>query len=60
MTGMQKMISKRSAVARPPRKTLVGVAGNGRSLGQSVDAIMTTFPERKENFFYLFKSSLHF
>lgn len=36
----------RSAVARPPRKTLVGVAGKGRSFGQSVDAIITTLPGR--------------
>lgn len=47
MTGMQKRISKRSAVAKPPRKTLVGVAGKGLSLGHSVEPMMTTFPEIK-------------
>lgn len=45
-TGMQNMINKRSAVARPPRKTLVGVAGNGLSRGQRVEVIIMTFPER--------------
>lgn len=44
---MQKIISKRSAVAKPPRKTLVGVAGKGLNLGHSVEAMMTTFPETK-------------
>jgi len=48
-TGMQNMMSTRSAVARPPRKTLVGVAGSGRSRGQRVEAIITTFPERNRD-----------
>lgn len=44
-TGMQNVINKRSAVAKPPRKTFVGVAGSGLSR-QRVDAMMMTFPER--------------
>lgn len=43
---MQNIINKRSAVARPPRKTLVGVAGNGLSRGQRVEVMIMTFPER--------------
>lgn len=42
------MIKRRSAVAKPPRKTFVGVAGNGLNLGQSVEAMMTTFPRKKK------------
>lgn len=43
-TGMQNRIRIRSALARPPRKMLVGVDGRGLSLGHSVDAIITKFP----------------
>lgn len=46
-TGMQKSMRRRSAVAKPPRKTLVGVDGRGLSLGHSVEPMMTTFPEIK-------------
>lgn len=41
---MQQIINIRSAIASPPRNIFVGVAGNGFSLGQIVDAIMTKFP----------------
>ncbi|KAK1124227.1 hypothetical protein K0M31_006602 [Melipona bicolor] len=44
---MQKSMRRRSAVAKPPRKTLVGVAGKGLSLGHNVEPMMTTFPEIK-------------
>ena len=44
---MQKSMRRRSAVAKPPRKTLVGVDGKGLSLGHSVEPMMTTFPEIK-------------
>lgn len=47
LTGIQKMINSRSAVAKPPRKTFVGVAGNGLILGQRVEAMITTFPRRR-------------
>lgn len=47
LTGIQKMINSKSAVAKPPRKTFVGVAGNGLSLGQRVEAMITTFPRRR-------------
>ena len=46
-TGMQKSMRRRSAVAKPPKKTLVGVAGKGLSLGHNVEPMMTTFPEIK-------------
>lgn len=46
LTGMQNMINRRSAVAKPPRKTFVGVAGSGLSRGQRVEAMITTFPAR--------------
>lgn len=46
LTGMQKTMRMRSALARPPRNILVGVAGRGRSLGHSVDAIITRLPEQ--------------
>lgn len=49
---MQKIMSKRSAVAKPPKKTLVGVAGKGLNLGHSVEAMMTTFPEKKIRFYH--------
>lgn len=55
---MQKSISKRSAVAKPPRKTLVGVAGKGLSLGHSVEPMMTTFPEIKLLLHIRFSSKL--
>lgn len=44
---MQKIMSRRSAVAKPPRKTFVGVDGKGLNLGQSVEPMMTTFPKIK-------------
>lgn len=44
---MQKSMRRRSAVAKPPRKTLVGVDGKGLSLGHSVEPMMTTFPKIK-------------
>lgn len=48
-TGMQNMINRRSAEAKPPRKTFVGVAGNGLSRGQRVEAMIMTFPEKNYN-----------
>lgn len=38
---------RRSAVAKPPRKTLVGVAGKGLNFGHNVEPMMTMFPEIK-------------
>lgn len=46
---MQKTMSRRSAEAKPPKKTFVGVAGKGLSLGHSVEAMITTFPEKKSS-----------
>lgn len=43
-TGTQNIISRRSAIARPPKKTFVGVVG--RSRGQRVEASMILLPER--------------
>lgn len=42
------MINIRSALAKPPKKILVGVEGSGLNLGQSVDAMMTRFPVKKK------------
>lgn len=50
-TGMQNIINRRSAVAKPPKKTFVGVAGSGLSRGHRVEAIITTFPERNYDSF---------
>lgn len=41
-------MSSRSALARPPRKIFVGVAGSGLNFGQIVEAIITTLPTKKK------------
>lgn len=54
---MQNIINRRSAVARPPKKTFVGVAGNGLSR-QRVEAIIMTFPERNYDSLTIKKSTI--